>query len=292
MRNNRLPLLLLLLAALCAACGVAGEGFSRDPAGEGMTLYYLSAENGETGGILGREFRDVPGNTAGDVMTRLLSGPEEVGLRSPFPGGTVVRSCREEGDLAIVDLSEAYGGLSGVELTLADGCIVLTLCELSHIDRVYLTVEGRPRPFRDQIFTAEDFLLDNGAGQDRQETVKLWFLQGEGLGMEERTLTLRMGDRIEIAAVQALLEGPEGGDLEPVSPKDTQLLALTREGNRYTVDFDGGWLEGEEDPRRILAVAETLLTLNPEGEVSFRVEGQPLETLGDMDLRKPIKRRD
>lgn len=290
MKRQLLPLL-LALALLCASCaGVGALLPGPAPSGEGLTLYYLATENGETGRVLNSEFREIPGNTplAQDVMPVLLAGPESPELRSPFPPGTAVRSCREEGDLAIVDLTEAYGGLSGMDLTLADGCIVLSLCGLEQIDRVYLTVEGRPRPFRDQVYTAEDFLLDNGSGGERQQTVRLWFLRGETLEAEERTLSLRMGDRVEIAALQALLEGPESGELEPVCPPDAALLSLTREGRRYTVDLSGTWLEGEEDPLRLLAVAETLLELAPEAEIFFQVEGIPLESFGGMDLNEPL----
>ena len=61
-----------------------------------------------------------------------------------------------------MDLSEGYNGLSGIDLTLADSCIVLTLTQLEEVDRVYLTVEGEQRPFRDSVLTAADFVLDNG----------------------------------------------------------------------------------------------------------------------------------
>lgn len=290
--RRRLPVLLLLLVVLCAACGVAGEVFPRETVGEGLTLYYLVGEGDPREILLDGEVRDVPGDSAGEVLSALLAGPESLELRSPFPPGTRVRSCREEGDLAIVDLSEAYGGLSGIGLTLADGCIVLSLCELDHIQRVYLTVEGRPRPFRDQVFTAGDFLLDKGSDQERQQTVRLWFLRGETLDAEERTLSLRMGDQVEIAAIQALLSGPESGELKPICPQGTQLLSLTREGENYVVDLSGGWLEGEEDPRRLQALAGTLLELDPEGRVVFLVEGQPLEAFGGLDLREPLSARD
>lgn len=291
--KRRLPALLLLLAALCAACGVAEKVFPRET-GEGLTLYYLAGNGNSEEMLLDSEFREVPGNTptAADVVPLLLVGPESPELVSPFPAGTRVRSCREEGDLAVVDLSEAYGGLSGMDLTLADGCIVLSLCELDHIRRVYLTVEGRPRPFRDQVFTAHDFLLDRGSGGEGQQTVRLWFLRGENLDTEERTLSLRMGDRAEIAALQALLSGPESGELEPICPQGTQLLSLTREGEAYTVNLSDSWLEGEEDPRRIQALAGTLLELDPEKTVTFQIEGQSLETFGGMDLSRPISARE
>lgn len=53
----------------------------------------------------------------------------------------------EEGRLHL-DLSEQYGGLSGVDLTVADACLTLTLCQVEGVESVYVTVEGREIPYR------------------------------------------------------------------------------------------------------------------------------------------------
>lgn len=163
----------LVLTALCAACG--GRQSAGTP-GEGQAeVWFLTAgqeEGSETiwgeepVSALDREVRDLP-EGRGDVETLmglLLSGPEGDGLRSPFPQGTRLNHWSVEGDLAALDLSEAYGGLSGVELSLADACVTLTLCQLPQVERVYLTVEGQQRPYRDQILCTEDFLLAVGEG--------------------------------------------------------------------------------------------------------------------------------
>ena len=61
----------------------------------------------------------------------LLSGPVSDGLRSPFPDGVYQVSAPTLTDgVCEVDLSERYGGLSGVDLTIADYCIALTLCQV------------------------------------------------------------------------------------------------------------------------------------------------------------------
>ena len=86
-----------------------------------------------------------------------------------------------------------------------------------------------------------------------------------------------MGDRPEIASVQALLKGPESGGLEPVCPEGTALLSLTVQGERCIVDVSGSWLEGEEDPRRIQAVAATVREWMPDVWVEVFVEGQAAE---------------
>jgi len=162
-RPCRALALFLALAQFLTACG--GRGEDREP-GEGECALWFTAAHGSPGSAaLGREIRDVSAMPPGEtVLGLLLKGPEDPELTSPFPAGTTGTWRAEEGT-AYVDLSEAYGGLSGAELTLADACIVLTLCQFEQVERVYITVAGEARPFRDQVFTPEDFLLDNTLGE-------------------------------------------------------------------------------------------------------------------------------
>ena len=159
MRKRLFPAILALLL-LCTACTPAPAA---EPVEGGYTLYFVTMENRADGAALAAEGRDLDPGTdeAQGLLELLLSGPTGATLRSPFPAGTALRGVTVEEGVAYVDLSEAYGGLSGVDLTLADGCVVLTLCQLEEVEAVYLTVEGRPRPFRDQVFTPADFLMGN-----------------------------------------------------------------------------------------------------------------------------------
>lgn len=151
-----LALALCLLLAGCAGSKGSGE---RKP-GE-CRLWFANVHTNPESAALGSEDRAV---AAGDVLQVLLGGPESEELTSPFPAGTALLDGRVEEGTAYVDLSEAYGGLSGAELTLADACVVLTLCQFDEVERVYITVEGEPRPYRDQVFSPDDFLLDNALG--------------------------------------------------------------------------------------------------------------------------------
>lgn len=169
MRRRRLVLSLALLL-LCVSCAPAAQEETSPPEGE-YSVYFLRSVQPLEGrpsleadsGYLGREFRPIPeGEEAEETLLGfLLAGPEEEGSRSPFPAGTRVRAWHREENRVSVDLSEAYSGLAGVELSLADGCIVLTLCQLEGVEEVYITVEGRPRPFRDQVYTKQDFIENN-----------------------------------------------------------------------------------------------------------------------------------
>ena len=149
----------LALTLLVSCSRRPGRG-EEPPEGQ-YAVYFATAFGRGDDAALDREFRALSTGTVEGLMELLLAGPESDALVSPFPQGTALRSWEIAAGVVSIDLSEAYEGLSGAELTLADGCIVLTLCQLEGVDSVYLTVEGHPRPFRDQVLSPQNFLLDN-----------------------------------------------------------------------------------------------------------------------------------
>lgn len=293
---KRLMILMLALALLCAGCGERGHG---EVETEEYPVCFVTREEtaeGGDGGVASKSVVDweyhalPPGQRALDGLIRtLLAGPEGEGLASPFPRGTSLRGWRQENGVVTLDLSEAYGGLSGVELTLADACIVLTLCRLEDVEAVYLTVDGRPRPFRDQVLTPADFLLEEGEPGEREVEAALWFPAGEELGREERTLRLAAGDRIEVALLQELFSGPESGELDRACPEGTVLRSLSLDGGRAAVNLSARFLEGEEVPLRLWAVVQTLEGVIPGVRVQFQVEGLALEEYGGVKLGQGLK---
>lgn len=174
----------LTLLLLCAACT---QPPASEPAEGAYTLYFVSTENRTDGAALASELFSLPQGTeeAEGLLRLLLGGPEDPELRSPFPAGTSLRGWSIQEGTAYVDLSEAYGGLSGVDLTLADGCVVLTLCQLEEVEAVYLTVEGRPRPFRDQVLVPADFLLDNALVEEEPQETESFPEDGEDPAVQE-----------------------------------------------------------------------------------------------------------
>ncbi len=168
--RKKLAILLLAALVLCSGCTPSAVPTEALPEGE-YALWFVSSarsQNGESwgspdSGALAREFHALPGESepVEELISILLSGPEGEDLTSPFPKGTSLRSWRLEEGRVTLDLSEAYGGLAGAELTLADGCIVLTLCQLEGVEEVYITVDGRRRPFRDRVYTEGDFIENN-----------------------------------------------------------------------------------------------------------------------------------
>ena len=154
MKNYLLALVAALLLSL-AACSS-----SAPPVGEYL-LYFPKTSYLEPA-ALGTQSVDLPEGLPAEeaLINALLAGPTSEGLTSPFPRNVTLRSWYLRDRVLHINLSEQYGGLSGISLTLADCSIALTLCQLEHIDGVSITVENDPIPFRyRQVLTPQDILL-------------------------------------------------------------------------------------------------------------------------------------
>ncbi len=147
-RRLLVPLLILLLLSACSVT----------PRSSPYQLHFLStADHGPA--ILSQSYPGDGTPTPEQLLLALLNGPKDDHLRSPFPQGLSLRRCVQDGTHIIVDFSEQYSGLSDISLTLADYCVVLTLCQLDGIDSVEITASGRPIPYRShQVLTRDEVM--------------------------------------------------------------------------------------------------------------------------------------
>ena len=89
-----------------------------------------------------------PAKAVDAVLAALISGPGKDSILHPtIPSGTVVRSIRIEGEVAVLDFSAEFitnhwGGSSAEEMTVYS--IVNTLTELPFVRAVTIVVEGKP----------------------------------------------------------------------------------------------------------------------------------------------------
>ena len=109
------------------------------------------------------------------LLSALLAGPDaDSELISPIPAGTRVVSWRVEDGVASVELTDAYAGLAGIDLTLADYCVTLTLTQLEGVDGVRITVSGAGQSFQNRrVLRAEDVVLSGEEQQARQGALTL-----------------------------------------------------------------------------------------------------------------------
>ena len=144
-----------LLALAAGGCAPRPE----EPEG-GYCVYYSALSDRFAPLPLDCEpFEGSGGDPIPALVDALLSPPETQGLTSPFPEGVRLLSWEVEEGRLHLDLSEQYGGLSGVDLTVADACLTLTLCQVEGVESVYVTVEGREIPYRRVQQLGPDVLL-------------------------------------------------------------------------------------------------------------------------------------
>ena len=176
--------LVLLLSLLCACAAQHAQEMDEN----GYELYFLSDPNSAGGGdaIRTQEKRltlDGAMETEDCVralMEALLAGPDEPSLSSPIPEGTALKSLKVSGRRAQIDLSAQYARLTGIDLSLADYCITLTLTQLPNVNAVSITADGRELPYREtQVLLSADTLLSSRESGLRPITVSLYFLDSK-----------------------------------------------------------------------------------------------------------------
>ena len=194
-------------------------------------------------------------------------------------------------------LSERYGGLSDVDLTLADYCVTLTLCQVEGVEAVTILVEGAVIPYGDhQLLQGSDVVLSSAEDEPVYLAADLYFLrEGGGLAVESRELLVPSGSLPAEVLLQALLDGPEVEEHDLPLPEGTDLIDLwvNRDGTCY-VNFSAPFLEKEPVPTsqaRLLlyAIVNTLCQFSDVSAVRLLVEGESPEAYGGVPTASPLE---
>lgn len=229
------------------------------------------------------------------VMALLMGDCDADGFKVPVPHGALLQDCRVENHTAYVDFSDAYWMLSGMELTIADYCVALSLTQIAGVEQVSITVNGRELAYRDsQRFAAKDVLLTAADEPVRTLHTVLYFPneQGQLIG-EKRDLTLHEGQVRCGVVMDALLAGPEDKSLLPLLPEDFSVLTVRLdEGTCYLnlPSSDGALLPQEEEAQRLLiqGIVRSLCAISGVEQVQILQEGMVLSRFGRLDVSLPL----
>jgi len=276
----------LLTAALSLVLLSGCIRTAEDPPGRGLMVYYSSYPEAVRGqdAIVAAPAAAQEGDTrtlARALICELLAGAQNPELQSPFPPGTELLDVSISGKRALVDLSEPYARLSGIDLSIADYCLTLTLTQLEGVNAVTVTAEGWTPPYRKtQLLTAADPLLGSREDALRPVTVQLYFLDTETqeLRAQQQTLALYEGQTRVSAVLDALMQGPEAGDtLQAVLPENFSVLSSRTDGAVCYLNLPGNirWPADEAERRQIVeSLTRSLTSLSGIEEVQILIEGE------------------
>ena len=284
---KKFPLFILaLLAALVAFASCAKS--AQEDEESGYALYFLSDLDASGGGdaIAASSVRFTPDETMSTedcvraLMELLLAGPDEAALHSPIPEGTALRSLKVSGRRAEIDLSAQYARLSGIDLSLADYCITLTLSQLPNVNAVSITANGSELPYRKtQVLLSADTLLSSRESGLRPITVQLYFLDSETgeLRAEQQTLALYEGQTRVNALLEALAQGPEDDSLISLLPEDFSVVSSRIENGVCYLSIPANVSLPEDEGTRALlfgSLEKSILSLSGVDEVQILIEGE------------------
>ena len=312
--RRRIGIWLLASLLVWSAAGCGTKNAAADTAAEKVSAYlrlYCPAELGEKNKSAGGgdavngipiSWKQVRGDDRGRqqqaqyIMELLLGGCTDKDFICPVPKGTAVNSCTVTGGTVSVDLSSEYDHLTGIDRTIADYCITLSLLQLTGIYAVRITVMDVPPANHEEVYTSAQVLLTSPEDIVRTVEVTLYFPDELGnLTAEERRLTVYEGETPSEAVVKALTERPMDiyAGLERLLPKGFTALAASVEDGTCYLNLPGSvvsLLPEDSQKQRIMleGLVNSLCSLEGVEQVQILLNGDYQMLLGTQPVSRPL----
>ena len=232
-----------------------------------------------------------------ELISRYLEGPDEDFLECPFPPGTVLYECTWIDGLLTIILSNEFASLSTLDLTIAMGCLTMTMTQIEGVDAVIVDTVDKNLSFRKEPMTPEDFVFLVQGNDASETTVHLYFsdYSNRYLLLDSRTVHLQDAESLPMVILNELLQGPSGSNLFSVLPAGTKVLDVQINDGVCMVDFSSHFFDDRpksalKEHLVVYSVVNTLTELENVDAVQFLVEGQRMGQYVNLDLSQPIYR--
>ncbi len=289
-----LMLCLVLTLGLCACA----QPQLRTPG----TFYYHRSETAYTGidGVFAPERRELDGirEDLNAVLDLYCRGPVTAGLENPLPPEAVVLSHTLENGVLTLSFSPQLAELSGIELTIAAGCLARTFLELTGARTLVLTADGALLNGQTAMeLTIGDLeLRDDSLDRLLQDfTVYYTNVDRRYLIGQEISVNPTAQETLPLQLLELLLTPPAGSGLRSALPEGTRILAVSVEDDLCTVE-----LSSEFENRRfysltsqllsLMSVVNTLTALPEIQRVEFVCDGSLLIRYGALSIAEPLVR--
>ena len=290
MKKRVVCLAAALLLALLAGCR------SQRPDGEDGLRLWFAVPGDRQSREVAAAIESVPYTGTESVpalLTALLSGPpQDSGLVSLMPQGTGVTRLSMENRTAFVELSGGYAELSGIDRTIADYCVTLTLSQLPGVDRVELSAGNADGA---RVLRTGDVILSGAEEEPVDVPASLYFRRtgSETLDFELRVFRLTEDETPARAVLEALAAGPQDEGLAALLPQELTVRAAWVDDGVCYADVSDALLAAMPESRSeqelvISSVVETLCSMDKVDQVQLLVEGEPLTAYGALELSGPL----
>ncbi|MBE7035163.1 MAG: hypothetical protein E7402_03445 [Ruminococcaceae bacterium] len=235
------------------------------------------------------------------IMEKLLEGPAGTTFSNPIRIGTRLLSADREENLVTVDVSKEFYHEESIYDVLAQASIVKSLCSISGVDSVYITVEGQPMQNASGemigILKESEVVFDADALMTDESNVTLYFsdANAECLVREIRRIRVPRGETMEKLVVTELIDGPQSSYASRTVPKETKIRSVeTKEGVCF-VNLSSEFVTrnnvGTSAERlTVYSIVNSLTELSNVDRVQFLIEGERKETYHHMIFNEPIER--
>lgn len=283
-------------------CLLLLTGCTSLPPEEGTAFYYHRTDTAFRGsdGVIAPELRDVSqaGGDLNALVALYCAGPLTQGLENPLPPGTALRSgSLNSGELRL-EFDPGLATLSGVDLTLAAGCLARTFLELTGADTLILTAGGALLNGQTSLrLTLEDLQVRDTSLDRLHRELTVYYADRERRYLVAQQVTLAAGtpEELPMQLLELLLDAPKSGGLNSALPQGTRFLSASVSDGLCTVDLNPGF-EGTRfysHPSQVLsimAIVNTLTGLPEIDRVEFTVDGQLLTRYGPLTITEPLSR--
>lgn len=292
----------MLSLLLCFSLLLPLFGCGKQSGENSVRFYYRSIEPdyGSEEGVLDYELHSRPASMK-QLFEDYFSGPKSRSLEMPFPRGTDVISWSFSNDTLLLNMSEPFASLSGMDLILACSCITRTFLELFDVNTVTFQVMHQTLNGRKFLELGRSNLRfsDDSLDQIHNEFL-LYYVDPRWRYLIGTEVSVSLADPEDIARflVLKLMSNPyNNSDLVAPIPSGTKLLDVNIKNEVCTVDFSREfethvWSRPEAQRLTLLSLANTLTQIDGIRQVEFCTEGNLLVQYGALTISAPYVAED
>lgn len=300
MKRVAFALLLMILMSACGGLDVSESGNVDNHDFETYDFYYaipFAASTVQESYDSEQRQIESGGDMACTLLTEFFKGPSSERLCMPYPDGTEILNYECNDGLLTIELSEECRQLSGIDLTIANCCLIMTMTQLDFVDTVQIQSPGNALIAWDDLeLKKESFVLSDNTDISSDEYLSIYFSDENSryLIADQRRFVVSENESTERYIVEQLIRGPLNKG-RATMPEGTRVLGIRVEDGTCYVNFSSEFMinqpKTEAQERMTIYSIVNSLTGAPEiDHVQILVEGEILNYYRYMEIGYPLDR--